>query len=100
MDTIRKLYAIVIENICKARNKKPQQNEMKPHSFKVNDMVLVKDPDSAVFEPRYQPNYRVMAIFGDNRIDCATVARQGNTTKIWKKRETLNTSQGHSRSSV
>ena len=32
-------------------------------------MVLVKDPDSAVFEPRYQPNYRVTPIFGDNRIE-------------------------------
>ena len=32
-------------------------------------MVLVKDPDAAVFEPRYQPNFRVMAIFGNNRIE-------------------------------
>ena len=32
-------------------------------------MVLVKDPDAAVFEPRYQPNFRVTAIFGDNRIE-------------------------------
>ena len=32
-------------------------------------MVLVKDPDSAVFEPRYQPNFRVTAIFSDNRIE-------------------------------
>ena len=53
-----------MENICKARENKPSV-EKKPHSFKVNDIVLVKDPDSAVFEPRYQPNYRVTAIFGD-----------------------------------
>ena len=32
-------------------------------------MVLVKDPDSAVFEMKYQPNYRVTAIFGDNQIE-------------------------------
>ena len=32
-------------------------------------MVLVKDPDSTVFKTRYQPNYRVTAIFGDNRIE-------------------------------
>ena len=31
--------------------------------------MLVKDPCSAVFEPRYQRNYRVTAIFGDNRIE-------------------------------
>ena len=66
---LRRLYRIVVENICKARKRKPQLNETKLHSFKVNDIVLVKDPDSAVFEPRYQPNYRVTAIFGDNRIE-------------------------------
>ena len=32
-------------------------------------MVLVKDPDAAVFEPRYQPNFRGTAIFGNNRIE-------------------------------
>ena len=32
-------------------------------------MVLVKDPDAAVFEPRYQPNFRITAIFGNNRIE-------------------------------
>ena len=35
----------------------------------MNDLVLVKDPESAVFEPRYMPNYRVTAIFGRNRIE-------------------------------
>ena len=60
---------MVIEKIRQARTKRPQLKETKPHSFKVNDMVLVKDPDSAVFEPRYQQNYWVMAIFGDNRIE-------------------------------
>ena len=32
-------------------------------------MVLVKDPDAAVFEPRYQPNFRVTGIFSNNRIE-------------------------------
>ena len=32
-------------------------------------MFLVKDPDSAVFEPRYKLNFRVRAIFGNNRIE-------------------------------
>ena len=68
MDTLRRLYTIVVQNICKAREKLPQK-EQEPHKFKVNDMVLVKDPDTAVFEPRYQPNFRVTAIFGNNRIE-------------------------------
>ena len=62
MDTLRRLYTVVVENIRKAR-------EEKPHQFKINDLVLVKDPCSAVFEPRYQANYRVTAIFGNNRIE-------------------------------
>ena len=68
MDTLRRLYTIVVNNICKAREKLPKKEE-EPHRFKVNDMVLVKDPDAAVFEPRYQLNFRVTAIFGNNRIE-------------------------------
>ena len=67
MDTLRRLYTVVVQNIRKAREKLPKKED-KHHSFKVNDMVLVKDPDAAVFEPRYQPNFRVTAIFGNNRI--------------------------------
>ena len=68
MDTLRRLYTIVVQNIRKARQKLPKKEE-EPHRFKVNDMVLVKDPDAAVFEPRYQPNFRLTAIFSNNRIE-------------------------------
>ena len=68
MDMLRRLYTVVVQNICKAREKLPKKEE-EPHNFKVNDLVLVKDPDAAVFEPRYQPNFRVTAIFGNNRIE-------------------------------
>ena len=68
IDTLRRLYMIVVQNIRKAREKLPMKED-KPHNFKVNDMVLVKDPDAAVFQPRYQPNFRVTAIFGKNRIE-------------------------------
>ena len=68
MDMLRRLYTIVVNNIRKAREKLPKKEE-EPHRFKVSDMVLVKDPDAAVFEPRYQPNFRVTAIFGNNRIE-------------------------------
>ena len=67
MDTLRRLYMVVVQNIRKAREKLPKKED-EHHSFKVNDMVLVKDPDAPVFEPRYQPNFRVTAIFGNNRI--------------------------------
>ena len=59
---------VVVQNIHKAREKLPKKEE-EPHSFKINNMVLVKDPDVAAFEPRYQLNFRVRAIFGNNRIE-------------------------------
>ena len=68
MDTLRKLYTVVAENIRTAREKQPWQETPCP-KLEVNDLVLVKDPESAVFEPRYMPNYRVTAIYGKNRIE-------------------------------
>ena len=68
MDTLRKLYTVAAENIRRAREKKPRQETVE-HKFQVNDLVLVKDPESAVFEPRYMPNYRIVAIHGKNRIE-------------------------------
>ena len=68
MDTLRKLYTVVAENIRRAREKQPRQ-ETPPPKLKVNDLVLVKDPESAAFDPKYMPNYRVTAIYGRNRIE-------------------------------
>ena len=68
MDTLRKLYTVAAENIRRAREKHPRQDTAAPR-FQVNDLVMVKDPDSAVFEPRYLPNYRIIAIHGKNRIE-------------------------------
>ena len=68
MNTLRKLYAVVAENIRKAREKQPRQ-ETAPPKLRVNDLVLVKDPESAAFDPKYMPNYRVMAVYGRNRIE-------------------------------
>ena len=36
--------------------------------LKVNDLVLVRDPTSGAFAPRYMPNYRIVAIHSPNRI--------------------------------
>ena len=68
METLRKLYTVAAENIRRAREKHPWQKAAGPR-FQVNDLVLVKDPDLAVFEPRYMPNYRIVAIHGKNRIE-------------------------------
>ena len=41
---------------------------MQENSFKVNDLVLVRDVTSGAFAPRYMPNYSVVEIHGPNRI--------------------------------
>ena len=66
METLHKLYTVAAENIRRAREKHPRQKAAVPR-FEVNELVLVEDPDSAVFEPRYMPNYRKVAIHGKNR---------------------------------
>ena len=60
MDTLRRLYTIVLENIRKARERKPKIDEVKkPHSFKVSDMVLLRDCEafSVVNTDCLQGNY-------------------------------------------
>ena len=59
---------MVAENIRRAREKQPRQ-ETPPPKLKVNDLVLVKDPESAAFDPKYMPNYRITAVYGRNRIE-------------------------------
>ena len=39
------------------------------NKLEVGDLVLVCDPDSGVFEPRYNPNYRIFTIHGANRLE-------------------------------
>ena len=68
MNTLRKLYMVVAENIRRAREKQPRQ-ETQPTKLQVNNLVLVKDPESAAFDPKYMPNYRITAVYGRNRIE-------------------------------
>ena len=59
------------------------QNELK-----IGDLVLVRDISSGVFEPKYSPNYRVIAIYGNNHIAVKApdgkvqVRRRGHIKKI------------------
>ena len=36
--------------------------------MKIGDLVLVRNVNSGVFEPKYSPNYRIIAIYGNNHI--------------------------------
>ena len=86
MDTLRKLYMVTAENICRARDKVPRKEVC--NKLQVEDLVFVRDPDSGVFEPRYSPNYQIIAIHGTNRIEVQdekghrSVRRAGHMKRI------------------
>ena len=86
MDTLRKLYMVTAENIHRAREKTPKKEG--GNKLQVGDLVFVRDPDSGVFEPRYSPNYRVIAIHGANRIEVQdekghrSIRRTGHVKRI------------------
>ena len=67
MDTLRKLYMVTAKNIHRAREKGPSRKTSS--KLQIGDLVFIQDPDSGVFEPRYNPNYRIIAIHGANRIE-------------------------------
>ena len=77
---------VTAENIRRASEKQPRQENS--NKLQVGDLVLVHDPDSGVFEPRYNPNCQIIAIHGANRIEVQderghkSVRRRGNIKKI------------------
>ena len=56
--------------------------------MQVGDLVFIRDPDSGVFEPRYSPNYQIIAIHSANRIEVQdekghkSVRRAGHMKRI------------------
>ena len=79
MDALQRIYAVAAQNIKWARDKqRTVEQEEVAQKLKVNDLVLVRDPDSPVFHPKYLPNYRVKEIHGNNRI--VVQDEKGNTS--------------------
>ena len=69
MDLLRKLYLLTAENVKRAREGRDSvETTRQKNDFKVNDLVLVRDPTSCAFAPCYMPNYKIVAIHGQNRI--------------------------------
>ena len=69
MDLLKKLYLLTAENVKRARERQdPTGVTQQKHSFKVNDIVLVRDIISGILTPRYIPNYQIIVIHGLNRI--------------------------------
>ena len=69
LDALQHLYAVTAENLKRAREKESIETETNSQNdLKIGDLVLVRNINSGVFEPKYSPNYRIIAIYGNNHI--------------------------------
>ena len=67
LDALQRMYQVTAENLKKAREKENEPEERR-NKFKIGDLVLMKDINSNVFEPKFTPHFRVVAIYGPNNI--------------------------------
>ena len=85
---------LTAENVKRAREgRDPTATTRQRNDFKVNDLVLVRDPTSGAFAPSYMPKYRIVAIHGPNRITIRNVKgnesmRRASHLKVcdWKQK--------------
>ena len=63
-------HQIAAKQIALARKKHRQPNSqmVHDHKIKIGDSVLIKDHTAKAWDPKYQDNYRVVNIFGNNVI--------------------------------
>ena len=83
LDALQRLYTVTAENLRRARQKENTETETSlQNDLKIGDLVLVRDINSGVFEPKYSPNYRIIAIYGNNHI--AVKALDGKV-QVWRR---------------
>ena len=69
LDALQHLYAVTAENLKRAREKENTETEANlQNDLKIGDLVLVRKVNSGIFETKYSPNYRIIAIHGNNHI--------------------------------
>ena len=69
LDALQHLYAVMAENLKRAREKETTETEVTlQNDLKIGDLVLVRNMNSGVFELKYSPYYRIIAIHGNNHI--------------------------------
>ena len=68
-DALQCLYTVTAENLRRARQKENTETETSlQNDLKIGDLVLIRNINSGVSEPKYSPNYRIIAIYGNNHI--------------------------------
>ena len=69
LDALQHLYVVTVENLKRARENEHTETETNlQNDLKIGDLVLVRNVNSGIFEPKYSPNYRIIAIYGNNHI--------------------------------
>ena len=69
VDALQSLYTVTAENLRRARQKENTETETNlQNKLKIGDLVLVRDINLGIFEPKYSPNYGIIAIYGNNHI--------------------------------
>ena len=69
------------ENLKRAREKENTETEANLQTdLKIGDLVLVRNVNSGVFDPEYSPNYRIIAIHGNNH---TAVKAPDGKVQVW-----------------
>ena len=81
-------YLFTNDNSEYAATKRNQSfKPVKPHNFKVGDLVLVRNHTSKAFQEKYQDSYRVVKLLGKNQLevkDQNNCIRQVHVTEVKK----------------
>ena len=83
LDALQHLYALTAEILKRAREKENTETETNiQNDLKIGDLVLVRNVNSGIFKPKYSPNYRIIAIYGNSHI--AVKAPDGKV-QVWHR---------------
>ena len=70
LEALQNLLQMTTAQIEYAATKRNQSfKPMKPHDFKVGDLVLVRNHTSKAFQEKYQDSYRVVKLLGKNQLE-------------------------------
>ena len=88
LKTLQNLLQMTTAQIEYAAMKRNQSfKPIKPHGFKVGDLVLVRNHTSKAFHEKYQDSYRVVRLLGKNQLkvkDKNNCVRQVHITDVKK----------------
>ena len=88
LEALQNLLQMTTTQIEYAATKRNQSfKPIKPHDFKVGDLVLVRNHMSKAFQEKYQDSYRVVKLLGKNQLevkDQNNCVRQVHVTDVKK----------------